>query len=190
MPSNSNDKLNNLVSTHNLCLIPSNNCSHATSAIIDTGATAHYVMSTAPTQNTTSTNAATTVHLPNGDTLSSHLQGILQYPNLSPEATTAHILPNLQHNLLSVGQLCDAGLTALFSKNKVVIQRDNQTIIEGQRNHQNGLWMTELPSQQCHMTYMSKNTKNLIKFMYAALCSPSLSTLTKAINNKLLQSWP
>ena len=131
------------------------------------------------------------INLPDGTTLETKQQGELQIDNLPTPAATAHVIPHLKHNLLSVGQLCDAGLTATFSQDKVIIQRKNEHILEGKRNYQNGLWITSLPQQQsCNMTYMIKSTKDMIKFMYAALCSPATSTLIKAIKNNFLSTWP
>ena len=147
--------------------------------------------STAPLHNLRESVDPITVHLPDGTTLETQQQGELQIENLTSPAATAHVIPHLKHNLLSVGQLCDAGLTAFFSRNTVEIKRENQLILKGKRDYKNGLWSTTLPPQQsCNMTYMSKSTKDMIKFMYAALCSPALSTLIKAIQNNFLSTWP
>ena len=194
--TNVEHKINNLFATTHLCFIPptknfsQNNNFSQQNAILDTGATAHYVTTAAPVSNIETAAAPTSVNLPNGTVITSHQQAQLNFSNLSESASRAHVLPTLKHNLLSIGQLCDNGMTALFSKNTVVIQKEGKTIIQGQRNHSNGLWTTPLPTHTCNMTYMSQNIKNMTKFMYAALCSPSISTLTKAIKSNLLQSWP
>ena len=69
----------------------------------------------APLRNARTSAHPITVHLPDGNTLEAQQQGELQITNLASPAATAHVIPHLKHNLLSVGQLCDAGLTATFS---------------------------------------------------------------------------
>ena len=184
-------KINNMFSHYKLCLIPPKpTFPECNSAIIDTGATAHYVTTTAPISKITADDAPISVNLPNGGTITSTSTGTLNFSTLSDAANKAHILPQLHHNLLSVGQLCDAGMTAVFSQHEVLIKKEEKIVMKGTRQHNNGLWTTDLPKHQCNMTYMSKNTKDMTKFMHAALGSPAVSTLNKAINNKLLLSWP
>jgi hypothetical protein len=48
--------------------------------------------------------------------------------NLPPEALTAHLFPDLQHSLLSIGTLCNHGCTALFNANNVIIRRNGQQL--------------------------------------------------------------
>ena len=47
-----------------------------------------------------------------------------------------------------------------------------------------------LQDESCNMTYMSRGTRDMIRFMHAALGSPTVTTLTKAINLGYLKSWP
>ena len=96
----------------------------------------------------------------------------------------------MDKNLLSIGKLCDAGCTAIFTNKKVAITSNNKTILEGKRNQVNGLWEVQLAKESCHMTYISRNTRDMMYFMHAALGSPAISTLTRAIGRGYLKSWP
>ena len=110
---------------------------------------------------------------------------------LPKTAKQALIVQGLEHNLISVGKLCDSNLTATFRKNDVLIQQDGETILTGERNLRTGLWtMPMTHTNMCNFIYSSESTKNVIKFLYAALGSPSLSTLNTAIKNGYLKTWP
>ena len=92
--------------------------------------------------------------------------------------------------MVSIGKLCDAGCEAIFKKDIVHITKNNQILLEGKRNAINGLWEVPLHPEQCNLSYMSKNVREMTRFMFAALGSPSLSTLHKAIRKGYLKSWP
>ena len=59
--------------------------------------------------------------------------------NLPTRAQIMRIFLNIKHNLISIGQLCDAGCTALFDKTKCTIRHQQKTIWQGMRNRRNGL---------------------------------------------------
>ena len=131
------------------------------------------------------------MHLPNGDTLTGLQEAQLQIDSLPQAAQQAHIVQGLEHNLISVGKLCDHNLTATFRKNDVLIQHDGETILSGNRDITTGLWTMPMTStNMCNFIYSSQSTKNIIKFLYAALGSPSISTLISAIKNGYLKTWP
>lgn len=68
----------------------------------------------------------------------------LDIPSLPAAATIAHVLPQLAHNLISIGQLCDHGCTAKFTKQTVTIKHNTKTILQGKQDTTTGLWT--LPS--------------------------------------------
>ena len=101
---------------------------------------------------------------------------------LPTNARNAHIVDGLQYNLVSVGKLCDAGLTAYFFKNMVEIKNETDVVLTGSRDHQNGMWKVPLQQNKyCNLIYNSQSVRDMIKFMYAALGNPSISTLKKGI---------
>jgi Reverse transcriptase (RNA-dependent DNA polymerase) len=115
------------------------------------------------------------------------------------------MFPTLQpHSLLSVGQLCDVGCVATFDRNAVEIKYNDDTILQGDRNPITRLWSvpvqvaTKLPKQQSNMiNHHSTNIVNhvlrtgeLVAFAHAALFSPTITTLQKALRNNLLVGFP
>ena len=66
---------------------------------------------------------------------------------LSPASTIAKILPDLNSSsLLSLVQVCDGGCNVLLNKQKIYAIKDKEVVIEGKRNHRNGLWDIIIPS--------------------------------------------
>ena len=60
------------------------------------------------------------VHLPNNNTLTPNLQGTLTLNDSPP--IKSYILPGMTNaSLLSVGQLCDSGCIAMFTKNDLQV---------------------------------------------------------------------
>ena len=110
---------------------------------------------------------------------------------LPTNARNAHIVDGLQYNLVSVGKLCDAGLTAYFSKDLVEIKNETDVVLIGRRDHQNGMW--KIPLQQneyCNLIYNSQSVCNMTKFMYVSLVGPSISTLKREIQKGYFKSLP
>ena len=58
--------------------------------------------------------------LPNNETIQVSCSGILPFPSLSQQASTALVYSSLQNeSLLSIGQFCDDNCNALFTKTNV-----------------------------------------------------------------------
>ena len=146
-------------------------------------------MENAPVSNKCATSPVH-IGLPDGSSLIATQKATLPFPQVPTEARDAFIVKNMQKNLLSIGKLCDAGCTAIFKNEHVKILRNEKVILEGTRNPQNGLWEVPLQAETCNMTYMSRNTRDMIRFMHAALGSPAISTLNKAIKLGYFKSWP
>ena len=88
-------------------------------AILDSGCSSHFLTSTVSTTNN-NPNTDIEVQLPDGSLVtSSHEATIALHTTLPPAAQTAHVLPDLNHSLISIGQLCDAGCTATFNNTTV-----------------------------------------------------------------------
>ena len=77
----------------------------------------------------------TTVRTATGQSLSSTATACLDLPALpSRAARIGHIIPTFTNNLLSLGQLCDANCTALFTKQALTVHdRHGTPILHGQR---------------------------------------------------------
>jgi hypothetical protein len=75
-----------------------------------------------------------TVALPDGTTaISSHV-GTLNWPLLPDVARTAHIFPSFPNSLISIGLLCDAGITAIYTYDKVELKVNDTLIAIGHRD--------------------------------------------------------
>ena len=121
----------------------------------------------------------------------------LLLPHLPKAATTAHILPGLSHSLLSIGKFCDTGMTATFDKHGVAIWHDDKTVLQGHRDTTTGLWMLPLvpppcpcTTHHCHQSITTRSISDMLKYLHAALGSPTKSTLLAALANGYLQTWP
>ena len=82
-------------------------------AILDSGATSHYFLTTdAPATNIILADVLLIARLPNGDKVQSMHTCTLDLPDLPDGARAAHIIPGLvSHSLLSVVTMCNAGCT-------------------------------------------------------------------------------
>ena len=179
--------------------------------IADSGSTGNYVSTTFPVLNITPTNKPIRITIPDGTTLLSTHEGLLDFPLLSPAARLVHIFPDLHHcSLLSIGQLCDSGYEVRFDAATMrVYDSHNTTLLSGTRSHDTGLWHVPMPTPvtrptapplcnhtvgPCfHMaarTLGTPATAEQVAFAHAALFSPALSTLEKALGRGFLTNFP
>ena len=126
---------------------------------------------------------------------STHIAQI-NIPNLPDAAKQVHLFPNLASgSLLSIGQLCNSGCTATFTKSKLYIYFEGKIILQGSRQS-NNLWTindtssTSIPTFSLNAAVDVPTIAERIKFYHASLFSPTLDTLRKAINAGYLTSFP
>ena len=107
-------------------------------------------------------------------------------------ATTAHIFPTLTSgSLLSIGQLCDHGCSAYFTRHNLLIFYKGKIILKGTRT--NKLWNIDKDQPTTHSlnaTIGNPTIAERIAFYHASLFSPTLTTLTKAIKAGYLTTFP
>ena len=165
--------------------------------VADTRATGHFCETSAPVINIQHTEDGITVIMPNSATLKSTHTASLGITELSDKANMTHLFQSLASgSLISIGQLCDAGCEAYFNKNTVNITLNGQIIINGHRSNKTK-WLRELKMAN------SKTAKHHINavcalptmheranFYRAAMFSPTISTLCKAIDSGHLDSFP
>jgi hypothetical protein len=127
-------------------------------------------------------------------------EGNLDIPTLPEAATHTHVVPELQtHSLISLGQLCDNGCTARINKDIINVDYEGSVVITGKRSEETTLW---------HMDYIPQTTKdklfpyyagvavgtyttaNIIAFFHAAMFSPAIDTLYKALQNGYITGIP
>lgn len=134
--------------------------------------------------------------MPNGSIIQSSAQTQLNIPSIPSNATLVHLFPGLQsHSLLSIGQLCNEGCEATFRNDNVRITRNNLVLLEGMRDSATGLWMLPVPITtaihgQANFVNAPTKTAELVAFAHAALFSPSIAALRKAIDKHFLHDFP
>jgi hypothetical protein len=104
-------------------------------------------MMTSSCSNATPTKNGVSVLLPDGGTMRATHTAELPIPALPYAARQAHLFPALSSGaLLSIGQLCDHGCQAVFNASTVNIIKNHKTVLQGQRNPTNGMWVIQLPT--------------------------------------------
>ena len=117
----------------------------------------------------------------------------LNIPDLPATATQAHVFDELASgSLLSIGQLCDAGCTAYFTKEKLYIFHNRKIIMRGARQA-NKLWTLDAAPTTTHTMNSVVDAPTMaerIAFYHASLFSPTLATLEEAIRAGFLVTFP
>lgn len=118
----------------------------------------------------------------------------MKIPHLPREACKAHMLKKLASgNLISLGQLCDAGCKAYMDKNRAYVIYKDKIILQGKRNKDtNGLWEMELPPEpeRINAAVDQATMAERIRFVHASLFSPTLHTWVQALKSGLLTTFP
>ena len=119
-------------------------------AILDSGASSHFLCLDAPVTNKQIANDPITVIQPDGYTMTSTHDSDLDLPQLPRAARRCHILPAIKQSLISVVKLCEAGCEVKFIKWGVGIEirYRGRIVLEGALNKRTGLWMVPLTKQE------------------------------------------
>ena len=184
-----------------LTVIPPNN--NQVTCKADTGATrtyfrpedAHILDDVEPVLN------GPRVNLPNSQIIQANLRGkVPQLKRLGNDASEAHVFEHLKNALLvSIGQLCDQDCIAVFDKQKLHIFRHGELVLDGVRNHVDGLWdivfnptLKNPPViQHANVIVRADQTKtNLAEYFHKCLFSPPLVTIQMAVRLGHLSTWP
>jgi hypothetical protein len=177
-----------------------------TEACANTGSTAHFFTTSLPITNIRPTTNPVCIHNPNGSTMHSTHEAELDLPQLPVYARRVHVIPDLQsRSLLSIAQLCDAGCVAIFTCMHVNINHQDTCILTGERDPTTNLWHMHVPTKlapltsvpdthvhhnECNSTIGLPKVDDLVAFAHAALFSPVLSTLEKALQSNFLLNFP
>jgi hypothetical protein len=167
-------------------------------AILDSGATSHFLMTAAPMTNMRPTSKPIIAWLSNGDRVHSTHTCTLDIPALPASVRHAHIIPGLaSHSLISVVTLCNAGCNVVFTKIGCTITYRGKVILCGSKCTCTGLWM--IPLCPTLPSAANKNPANLLptvisanmdatsstgeyaRYIHQALCSPLATTLIQAL---------
>ena len=116
-------------------------------AILDSGATSHFLVPEAPVTNVRPAMTPLRVTIPDGNQVSSTHTCELQIPGLPKRAREGHIIPGLcKHSLISVVQLCNAGCDVIMTKIGATVKYRGRIILEGSKSTTNGLWFVRIAS--------------------------------------------
>ena len=168
--------------------------------VADTGATGHFfehqhqhnlIHTNIPLKKITAVKNGIKVVLPNNNTMQATHEALLDIPQLPEKARRTHLFPYLASgSLLSIGQLCDAGCTALFDKYKLYIFFNGKIILQGTRQ-KSKLWtMDQTTHHSVNAVIDAPTIAERIEFYSRSLFSPTLSTLAQAIKAGYLSSFP
>ena len=149
-----------------------------------------------------------TLILPNLQTIKAKQQGTLPI-GLSKAASTVHIFDDedlKNASLISLGQLCDDDCIVHLDKHKLLVFKDKTKILQGTRNHTDGLWDVHFPSKELTTHYArraikgtkslnliihrDKTKQELAAYLHACAFSPPKSTFLNAIANNNFITWP
>ena len=85
-------------------------------AILDSGASSHFLQVDAPLLQKKKTANPIVVTVANGEKASSTHEGFIDVPGLPTAARNAHVIPGIKHSLLSIVPLCNTGCEVTFQK--------------------------------------------------------------------------
>jgi len=97
------------------------------------------------------------------------------------------VLQSATQPLLSIRQLCDAGCNVAFTADQVTIKHNDAVILQGHCTAITKLWELDIQPAAMPTTHKANDAMGsttpaeLVAFAHAALFSPALSTLAKAL---------
>ena len=114
-------------------------------AILDSGATSHFLIPDAPTINVRPATHPLHVTMPDGNSVHSTHTCELDLPQLPKRARQGHIIPGLsKHSLLSVIKLCNAGCEVELKDIGATVKYRGKIVLQGKKCTNNHLWFVKL----------------------------------------------
>lgn len=169
---------------------------HTHSANADTGTTGHYIAlaDISTLLDVTVNPNGIIVMMPNGTSIKSTHTAKLNMPRLPEQARHVHLFPDLTGSLLSIGLLCDNGLTAEYTADVVIIRDGADVVLTGTRSPRTRLWMIEMPTatplddSNCDSycaaatSITNKTQAQIVDYYHKVLFSPTASTMQYAVD--------
>jgi hypothetical protein len=160
---------------------------------LDSGATGHYLGIHADVTNKQPYTTPIIINCADDNQITSTHTAEPNIPALSflpVAARLAHIFPQMGNiSLLSLGQLCDYGCTAMFEKDQVTVYFESEVLLTGTRTREtNYLWYidTDKPQEPLHHAIeainQSAKAANLVAFAHTFFFSPPMATLKNALH--------
>lgn len=150
----------------------------ATYAIIDSGATGHFLVTDAPTLNKEVALDPIKIMLPNRKILVSMHTCNLDMPDMPAHVTKAHIVLGLAQWLLGVQKCSDAGCDITFRRKVFRVRKDGRTVLVGTQERSMGLWKAKIgtysrPRNATIATNTIKRQKNTSRWQAYTSCRTS-----------------
>jgi hypothetical protein len=178
-------------------------------AIVDTGATAIFIMEGTPVDNKRIASHPLTINLPDGTNVKSTHCCDIKIPGL-PTVLTGHIVPSLTiASLIGVRVLCEAGCTVHFCKEHCDVIYNKKVILRVFKDPSNDLWTLPIPSDRqpspnmnnrvdptptahdaANFVHSISTRADKVKFAHQSLCNPKISKLLKATRKGFLKGCP
>ena len=118
-------------------------------AILDSGASSHFLVSDAPNQSQVPAISPLKIHCPNGSIIESSHTCELDLPQLPKAARLAHVVPGLEgYPLVLVIKLCNAGCQVKITDVSCQVTYHGKTVVLCHKCTKTGLWMMPLSSLQ------------------------------------------
>eukprot|EP00804_Cyclotella_cryptica_P000273 CCRYP_010218-RA/>CCRYP_010218-RA protein AED:0.29 eAED:-0.05 QI:0/0/0/0.5/1/1/2/0/769 len=179
-------------------------------AILDSGATAHFIVQGTNVLHQQPATNPLRIKLPDGNFITSTHTCNLNIPWLPMSMTEAHIVPGLAHSsLVATKKFCDAGCRVSFDATACHIFLKGKLVLTGTRCPTTGLWIIPLNPSSPHSTigtpsshpppkpqHIAYNVYTLpfkqqqLKYIHQAFFGPPVHNLIKAINNDQLLGVP
>ena len=167
------------------------------------GCTRHFLGPATLCTNKSSTSNGILVGLLNRSSIRASHTALLPFPQLHIGDHQPNVFPALgNRNLISIGQICDHGFSAIFTPKYVSLTGPNTTLT-GTRNKYNGLYYIDLqsiePSSNSHLPqhYPCSNTvhalstkSDIMQYLHQSAFSPVVSTWTTTITSGFFTTWP
>ena len=111
-------------------------------AILDSGASSHFLIVDAPLLHKRKTANPIVVTVANGERVQSTHDGALDIPGLPPGTRYAHVIPGIKHSLLSIVRLCNAGYKIVFGRwgLNIEVRYKGKAVMKDRKGMINGLW--------------------------------------------------
>ena len=214
---NTHSKRDNYAANTILSTVEINMKSIKDGVILDSGATGHFQVTTAPITNITPSSSPLTVKLLDGACVSSTHKCTLNLPQLPTISREGHIIPVLaSHSLMSVAKLCNSGCEVKFTKIDCQVKHLGRIVLRGRKCTRTGLWMIKLTNTanitpdisntkqvQTTNTLIQPTTEHIINnviptsskpilamYHHQTLGSPPVTTIVKAYRNNQLITFP
>ncbi len=139
-----------------------------------------------------------TVGLPNGAVIRSTGTGQLAVHSNKFPSVPAHIFPDnvLDRSLISIADYCNRGCVATSTATDLFITHNGHMAMHGSKEPKEKLWplLTDFhvgsTINTAHAAIAHQHNAEFVLFCYAALCSPPVTTLVKALQRGYLRTLP